>query len=199
MSLLLAGVAYALLWPGVFGKKADGRMAPWALAINLPYLFVIWTIWWVRRFGSEAVYDRVAPGLWLGRRPRAGQMPGGIELVVDLTAEFPRPPGAAGVEYVCLPTLDGTSPAKEPFKRLVGRVAPFSGEVYVCCAAGHSRSAAVAAAVLIERRQASDVDDAERRLRAARPRVHLTDSQAQPGRPRDPGHRRGAPGRAAVG
>jgi protein-tyrosine phosphatase len=176
-SLMSVGIAYAGLGAVIFGKKSDGRLPAWSVILHLPYLLAIWGIWWSRRWGAEPSRQLVAPGVWLGRRPREGEVPEGVGLVVDLTAEFPRPPGARDVGYRCLPTLDGCAPRAKKFQRLVDDVARAEEDVYLCCAAGHGRSAALAAAVLIARNQAADVDEAEQILQATRPRVALTKVQ----------------------
>ncbi len=53
------------------------------------------------------------------------------------------------------------------------------GTVYVHCGLGYSRSAVVAAAVLLARGSAPDVDQACRMVEAARPNVIFTDEAAE--------------------
>jgi len=170
VSLILVALAYAGLGARLLGKKSDGRVPAWAMALHFP-------VWWLRRLTSEPSRQLVAPGVWLGRRPRQGEVPDGVGLIVDMTAEFPRPRGARHVGYFCLPTLDGLAPRAKLFRQLVDSVLAADKEVYLCCAAGHGRSAAVAAAVMIARNQAADVDEAEHILRATRPAVALTRAQ----------------------
>ena len=91
-SFLLIGGAYAHLGPRVCGKRADGRLAWWAVLLLLPYLLMTWTVWHVIRLLSrETCCDEVAPGVWVGRRPFVRDLPANISLIVDLTAEFPAP------------------------------------------------------------------------------------------------------------
>jgi len=177
ISLMLVALAYAGLGARLLGKKSDGSVSPWAMALHFPYFLANWLVWWLRRLTSEPSRQLVAPGVWLGRRPRAGEIPEGVGMVIDLTAEFPRPRSARDIGYVCLPTLDGLAPKPKPFRQLVDNVVATDKDVYLCCAAGHGRSAAVAAAVMIARNQAADVEEAEQILRSTRPAVALTRAQ----------------------
>jgi protein-tyrosine phosphatase len=118
----------------------------------------------------------------VGRRAGAHELPPGTTLVVDLTCEMwaPRRLSAGGRSYVCLPTLDGTAPDAidaDVVRTLAARIAAEPGPVYVHCAQGRGRSAAVVAAVLIARGDASDVEQAEAILARARPVVSLNAAQ----------------------
>jgi protein-tyrosine phosphatase len=179
LSFGLVGAGYAGLGPRVFGKRPDGRLAAWAVLILLPYLLLTWGLWHLWRYLSrEPACHEVIPGLWLGRRPLPHELPPGTDLVVDLTAEFRAAPGLkAGRTYVCLPTLDALVPSENELRALVERVAAWPGVAYVHCAAGHGRSALVAAAVLLARGRAGDVREAIRALREARPRARVKGAQ----------------------
>jgi protein-tyrosine phosphatase len=176
--LLLSG-AYAGLGPRVCGKRADGRLAWWAVVLLLPYLGLTWLVWHLSWFVSrELPCHEVAPTLWVGRRPFAHELPPGVSLVVDLTAEFvAHPEVLRGRTYLCLPTLDMSAPDEKAFQHLVSRVAGWQGIVYVHCAAGHGRSATVAAAVLIVRGLANSVEEAEELMRKVRPGIRLAPAQ----------------------
>jgi protein-tyrosine phosphatase len=178
-SSLLLAVAYAGLGPRVYGKRRDGRLSWWALLLLLPYLLLTWAAWHLMRlFSKEDCCNEVAPGLYVGRRALAHELPPGVSLVVDLTAEFPSPRGiAAGRDYLCLPTLDALAPDEGAVRALVAHVAARPGAVYIHCAAGHGRSATAAAAILLARGLASDVRGAEDVLRRARPRIRLLPAQ----------------------
>lgn len=176
-SVLVVGVAYLGPGAGVFGKRrSDGRLAPWNVALLFPYFAVAWTLWQLKsRFFSRRAWDEVAPGVRLGRRPlHRGELPPDTRCVVDLCSEMPRALPDVPVErYVCLPTLD-TSVAPDPeLAALVESLAEEEGPLYLHCAMGHGRSATVAAALLIRRGLAADVDQAVRALASARPGVHL--------------------------
>jgi protein-tyrosine phosphatase len=178
-SLVLLGAAYAGLGPRVYGKGPDGRLAWWAVLPMLPFLLFTWAVWHAqRRLSREDCCNEVAPGLWLGRRAFFHELPPGIALVVDLTAEFPAPRALArGTPYLCLPTLDALAPSPDALRVAVERITATSGGVYVHCALGHGRSATVAAAVLLARGLADDVAHAEAVLRRARPGVRLMAAQ----------------------
>ena len=180
LSFALFASAYAFHTPRLLGKRSDGRVAWWVWPTLGPVLGLLVSLWhlerWVRR---EAVCHEVAPGLWLGRWPLRGEIPPGVRLVVDLTAEFGKAPGVAGHEYVCLPTLDGLSPGAVEVEAVLGKIEACGGPVYVHCALGHGRSALVAAAVLLRRGIVEDVRAAELHLRERRPGVRLKRGQRQ--------------------
>lgn len=178
-SFALIAAAYAGLGPRVCGKTADGRLAWWAIVLLLPYLLGAWGVWYaIRLLSREACCDEVAPGVWVGRRPFARDLPAGISLIVDLTAEFPVPRALRrGRAYLCVPTLDATAPEENAVRAAIEQIAAWSGAVYIHCALGHARSAMTAAAVLIRRGHAENPEHAVSVLRQARPRICLEKSQ----------------------
>jgi protein-tyrosine phosphatase len=145
----------------------------------LPYLLLAWTVWHLQRWLSrEPCCHEVAPGVWLGRRPLQRDLPPGVALVVDLTAEFFAARGVrAGRDSLVLPTLDATAPDETRFRAVLMRLAEHPGPVYIHCAAGHGRSALLAAALLLLRGLAADERQAESQLRQARPGVRLGPAQ----------------------
>jgi protein-tyrosine phosphatase len=172
---LIHGLGYAGLGPRVLGKRQDGTIAPWAYVVLGPQMLFTWATWSVARLVSrEDCSNEVAPGLWLGRRPLPGELPAGVDLIVDLTAEFPENASVrAGREYVCIPVLDTTAPGDDDMRELVDRLCAHPGKAYVHCAQGHGRSACVVAAVLIRRGIAADLAAAEARLKECRPGASL--------------------------
>jgi hypothetical protein len=179
LSFLLIAGAYAGLGPGVCGKRPDGSMAWWAVLPLLHYLLLTWAVWHLQRLLSrEAACNEVVPGLWVGRRPLPRELPPGTDLVVDLTAEFPEPRGViVGRSYICLPTLDALASPVADMRELVRRIAAWPGTAYVHCAAGHGRSAVVAAAVLLARGLAAGPKEAQQLVRRARRGVNLNRPQ----------------------
>jgi protein-tyrosine phosphatase len=181
LGLLLFAAAYAGAGPRLLGKRPDGRLRWWAWLLLGPVLLFVWTVWHLQRLLSrEPASHEVAPGVWLGRRALARELPPGVVLVIDLTAEFPVARGVAhGREYVALPTLDGTAPQEEALRAALTCIVGSPGPVYIHCAMGHGRSATLAAAVLLARGLAGDVAQAEKMLRGVRPGVRLKPAQRE--------------------
>jgi protein-tyrosine phosphatase len=179
VSFLIVGIAYGWLGAKVFGKQSDGSMAWWAIALLWPYLLLTWSIWHVQRIAiKEKCCHEIGPGIWLGRRPFLQELPANINLIVDLTAEFPaRPKVIAGKTYICLPTLDGMVPGDRPFRELIEQLVLWQGNMYIHCALGHGRSATVAAALLVAKKLAENGAQAEAAIASKRPQIGLTKVQ----------------------
>lgn len=127
---------------------------------------------------KEDCYNWVAPGIWLGRRAYVGELPDCIDLIVDLTAEFPENQDLIqGKSYIALPILDASVPKEREFQALLDELADWQGNIYLHCAVGRGRSAIVAAALLVVRGLADNELVAEEILRKARPRVKLNRNQ----------------------
>lgn len=175
LSFGIVGCAYLGLGPGVFGKRSDGTMAWYAVATLGPYLVLTWLTWHaVRVISSEDCWNEVAPGLFIGRRPLAGELPKEITLVVDLTAEFFECRAVReGRRYVAAPMLDTGVRSERDFQDLVHQIVSWPGSVYIHCAQGHGRTGTVAAAVLLAIGRCATVDEAVTRLEAARPRLTI--------------------------
>lgn len=179
LAVTAVGFGYLGLGPGVFGKREDGTLRGPHFALLLPYHVVAWLrVRWDAWRHREDAWNEVAPGLFLGRIVGAEGLPPGTRVVVDLTSEFAISAATrSGRDYHCLPALDTSVPSYDAFARLARRIAAHPGPVYVHCAAGHGRSATFAAALLIARGRAGDVESAEAMLRAARPTVRLHGAQ----------------------
>src|SRR2546430_16664176 len=66
LSAVIVGAGYAKLGARVFGKRAHGTYAMWAMLIHLPYLLITRGIWHLLRVVlPENPADQVAPGIWL--------------------------------------------------------------------------------------------------------------------------------------
>lgn len=175
--LATAGV-YAARAPGALGKRSDGTIAWWA--------WLLWAPWFgytrlmhelARALTDEPVADEVAPGVWVGRRPRLGELPAGIAIVVDLCAELTELPQiVAGQTYLAVPALDATAPTAAQIARAVDAVVAAPGAAFIHCAFGHGRSATVAAAVLIRRGDAT-LGDVEQKMQHRRRRIGLNAEQ----------------------
>jgi protein-tyrosine phosphatase len=180
VSNLLLAHAYAQNRAAVFGKRRDGTLAPTRVALMLPYLLLVWAFFQFKRVGlrREPCWHRVAPGIYLGRRPYAHELPDDCRLVVDLTCEFVEPQSVVGAyAYRCLPTLNRHVPSDADARALIGDLLEFGSPVYVHCGAGRGRSAMIVAALLILTEQADDVASAEHMLQRVRPGVHLHAAQ----------------------
>jgi protein-tyrosine phosphatase len=194
LALAVGGWAWLLAWPGlvglvvaagygglgprIFAKRADGSLSPLRVALLLPYFLVARAVWGVLRMTREPQFHEIRPGLYLGRRPLERELPRDVRAVVDLTAEFTadrRP----GVEYLCAPALDGGVPEEQAMRDLLRALRKLDGPVYVHCAAGHARSAAVVSAMLVLEGRATGIDEAERVLKGIRPGVGMTASQRE--------------------
>jgi hypothetical protein len=170
VSFLVIGLAHHLRRPQLLGKRSDGRFHPLGALVHAPFLAASWLGWQLRRRGSEPVWNEVAPGIFVGRRAGKGELPPGDPLVVDLTCELFAERGGA---YRCLPTLDGCAPEAAGFRALVAELAAHEGPIFIHCAAGHGRSATVAAGVMLARKLVATVDEAEAAMQAKRPRIKL--------------------------
>ncbi|WP_199246533.1 dual specificity protein phosphatase family protein [[Phormidium] sp. ETS-05] len=180
ISLLTLAAAYLGLGAKVFGKGEKGKMSPIAVILFLPYLLIYWLIWHLERlFAGEDCYNEIVPGIWVGRRAYAEELPDNINLIVDLTAEFNEPQDVImkGKNYICLPTLDAAVPSEDELRELVTKLVNWEGNIYIHCAIGHGRSAMVAAAVLVGRGLAENGAVAEAMLKQARPWVKLNSVQ----------------------
>lgn len=177
LSFAAAGLAYGRVGPSLFGKRADGTLSAFRVALLLPYFAATWLLYAVAQRPPK--WHRVADGLVLGRRlNRASSLPEGTTLVVDLTAELPEPSAVRGAaRYLCVPAPDGHVPEPSAFAAAVREAAAERGVVYVHCAQGHGRGALFAAAVLLARGGAATAQAAVRALRTVRPGVRLTGAQ----------------------
>ena len=165
----------------VFGKRGDGRIAPLSLLVLLPYLTLVWSFFWLKTFvvrRNEPCWHEAAPGLYVGRKPRAFELPRGCTRVIDLTCEFDAARDVVrGMRYQCLPILNRHVPREPALRALLQSLVDHPGGLYVHCGAGRGRSAMLVAALLVLRGHAPDVDVAERALAALRPGVKLHAAQ----------------------
>ena len=130
-----------------------------------------------RIVGREDCCNEVAPGLFAGRRPLAGELPSQVSLVVDLAAEFIECRAVrTACRYISAPVLDTGVMDEGAFVALVQEVAQWPGRftsiVPKGTVAGH-----LATAVLLAKGHCDSVEAAVGQLRAARPRLALGKSQ----------------------
>lgn len=179
LSFAVLASAYLSGHAAIFGKR-QGRLSPVTLLWGLPYLLVSYGVWWAwRTLTREPAHHLVQEGLWLGRRPLAGELPAQVERVVDMTAELSRAGGLrAGLTFLELPTLDGLPPKDvAAFDALIGELTQNPMPTYIHCAQGHGRSALVVLALLLSADETLEVDEALKRLQHIRPGVSLGGAQ----------------------
>jgi protein-tyrosine phosphatase len=175
LSWIFAGGAYGFVGARAFGKRNDGSMVWWNVLLFFPYLAATWLLWYTQKsLTKEPLCNQVSPGVWLGRRCSASELPSGVGMVVDLTAEFAEMRQVReGRAYVCLPILDASIPSLTSFQELVQIVASVDKPIYVHCALGHGRSATVVVALLVARGDALSVDQAELIVKMVRPGIAI--------------------------
>ena len=175
ISWIVAGCGYAFLGARVFGKRADGRLTGWLVFLLLPFFVMTWLLWHLQiAVSRERRAVEVVPGLWLGRRCYGHEMPEGIGMVVDLTAEFAETSAVRNRRrYHCMPTLDALVPSRQAFEATIKAIGASDEPVYVHCALGHGRSAMVVVAALLDRGQAASLEDAVQKVKQARPGMEI--------------------------
>ncbi len=181
LSFVAVAAAYSALGPRIFGKKPDGTMSAYAVVALLPYLLLTWGTWHlVRLLSREDCYNELVPGLFIGRRPLAGELPAQVSVVVDLTAEFPEPRSVrSGQRYISFPILDGGIADVEKFSALIGEIVESRKPTYIHCAQGHGRTGMLAAAVLVKKGICATPGEAMTMIRSARPRADLNGAQVE--------------------
>jgi hypothetical protein len=178
-AFLLIGVSYVLGTVSVFGKREDGSLPIWRVAVLLPYLLLIWGIWHARRLlGREPPYGELEPGVLIGRRLVRGEWPEGIRTDLDLTSEFfASRPAEDCPAYRCLPILDRCAPDPGELIRCLREVLTAPRPLYLHCAEGHGRAALAAAVLLLLGDAGLDAEQALSRVRSVRSRARLSRAQ----------------------
>ena len=95
--------------------------------------------------------------------------------VLDMTGEFPRSRYTAGLAYHCQPQLDLFPLTEMQIETAVNNLSLLaqSGQVYVHCKLGYTRSTTVVVAWLIRAGLADNVEQALAAVRQARPQIVL--------------------------
>jgi membrane-associated phospholipid phosphatase len=174
LSFALAALAYAGFL-AVLPRKEKGRLLFADRLLWAPVLFGQWLSWHYYRKKSSR-WNRVAPGVILGRLLVSGELPElekeGVRAVLDLTGEFSETPGLLKLEYLNIPLRDLTAPSFEEMSLAADFIHRHAGSgVYVHCKAGYSRSVAAVGAYLLKSGLAPDAAAAETQIRLARPDV----------------------------
>lgn len=180
LSFGLVALGYFGLGAWMLGKQRDGTRKAWGYVLGGPFIVFMHLL----RFAltkarwREAPWDEVVDGIYVGRIVPLAQLPADVQTVVDLTSELLEDPALVEAKrYVCLPTLDGSAPALGELIDLLRQRETWPGAIYVHCAAGHGRSALVAACLVVLGGLAEDIDKAMTRMKQKRPKVHLVPLQ----------------------
>lgn len=177
LDMLLLSAAYVRQDTGIFGKRPDGTLAACRVLIFLPYLLFTWAVWRLCRLLPEPAVQRINERLSIGRRILPGELPAGIDVILDLTSEFTEPAAVRKeARYINLPTLDATAPTPAALAATICSLQPHE-HVFIHCAQGHGRTAMAAIALLLHRGETSDIADGLRLLKAIRPGVSLSPGQ----------------------
>jgi hypothetical protein len=181
-TLIIMAAAYFGVGSGVF-KKRDGKLAATTYLILGPHLAGAWTARWLRTRRDATAFARVAPGVWVGRtlggRNARDLLRLGVTAVLDVTPEASetrellRAARQGPVAYLNVPILDLTTPTSRQLDEAVAFIGAHARArgAYVHCLWGYSRSAAVAAAYLLQTGIAATVEEAVDIVRAARPGI----------------------------
>ena len=122
-------------------------------------------------------WDKVTPEVWIGRtlnqREAAAAARLGVTAVLDLTAEFSEAKPFRALIYRNIPILDLTAPSIDQLREMAAFIDDESrkGIVYIHCKIGYSRTAAAAAAYLLQTGKAGSVTEAIALLRQVRPAI----------------------------
>ena len=179
LALGVVGLGYAGLGPRVFGKRSDGRMTPLNVLVLAPYLLLLWSVWHLSRaLRRESPFHELVDGIIIGRRLLPGEYPEGIESVVDLTAEFPESSRIRqGRNYRAFPILDGSPSTPAALEQVVRAIRDLPGDVYIHCAEGHGRTSLVATSLLLARGDARSAAEAAALVLERRPLARMNASQ----------------------
>ena len=175
--------AFAGSTTGMLGKSSRGRIPLWSIALFFPFHAALRAKLWLKKhvLSREPLHTDVGDGWHIGGwPPSAAALPAGDPAVVDCTCEFQRT--HSHVPYLCVPTWDTQCPSDPGFRAGVDfAVAQHeSGRpVYVHCAHGHGRSAAMLCAILIATGASPSVEAAEAMLKHHRPKVRLNQIQLE--------------------
>ncbi|HEX7517826.1 MAG TPA: dual specificity protein phosphatase family protein [Chthoniobacterales bacterium] len=175
MTLGIAASAY-FGWGPVIFRKTDGRL-PWSARLVLApcLLGQHLSLLYYRR--QCRPWDKVTPEVWVGRTLNHGEAAAaarlGVTAVLDLTAEFSEAKPFRTLIYRNIPILDLTAPSIDQLREMAAFIDHESrkGVVYIHCKIGYSRTAAAAAAYLLQTGRAGSVTEAIALLREVRPAI----------------------------
>jgi protein-tyrosine phosphatase len=160
----------------ILGKTKQGKHPIWSQVLFWPWHKFSYGC---ARFARnrEAQISEVSPGLFIGMWPHRLDVVNSSTAVVDVTVELPRV--KQGGAYLCLPTWDGTAPTLVALTAGAtwGARAAKRGPLLVHCTFGHSRSATVLSAIMVEGGYADTWQEALQTIKQIRSTAHLTVEQ----------------------
>jgi protein-tyrosine phosphatase len=177
----LLAAAYLLERPQLFGKRPNGTLAPWAVVVALPVVVLNYGLWTFKSLlREEPANHEVAPRIFVGRLPLPGDLPEGITAIVDVTSELiAHPQVRIHPGYRVYPMLDDGFVEAGELERIIAELVDLPGAILIHCAAGHGRSATLAAALGIARGHFADPEHAETAMRRVRPKIKLRRQQRE--------------------
>ena len=180
LSFGLVAFGYFGLGAWMLGKQRDGTRRVWGYLLAGPFILFMQALRFLltKARWREDPWNEVADGIYVGRIAPLDELPRDVETVIDLTSELLDDPALRREKhYVCLPTLDGSAPSDADLLALLRQRAKWPGKIYVHCAAGHGRSALVAACLVVLGGFADTVEEAMTQMKQRRPKVHLVPQQ----------------------
>ena len=172
---------------GFFKPDGPGLRGLYARIALAPYRWVNWPMLLLFRLKGERPMDMITSLLGIsGRllsRDRKLLADNRIGAVIDVSGELPETPLITrnpAIDYLAMPLPDNSGPTPQQMQQCVAfarRHMDAGVPVLVHCSFGHGRSAAVCAAVLLDRGDAHTLEEAEARMKTARPSVSLSRRQ----------------------
>ena len=177
ISLGIVASGYFGLGPAIF-RKNDGRLHWSARLVLAPCLLGQQLS--LRYYQRQCQpWDKVTAEVWIGRalseRDAAAATRLGVTAVLDLTAEFSEAKAFRALSYRNIPILDLTAPSTDQLGEMAAFIDQESREgiIYIHCKIGYSRTAAAAAAYLLQTGMVNSVSEAIALLRQVRPAIVL--------------------------
>jgi protein-tyrosine phosphatase len=174
-ALLIVTAAYFGIGPVIFHKE-NGRLHWSARLVLGPCLLGQHASLLYYRRQCRA-WDQLTPQVWIGRTLNRDEAAAAVQLgvtaILDLAAEFSEAEPFRNLTYRNVPILDLTAPSVDQLREMASFVEAESkhGIVFVHCKIGYSRTAAAAAAYLLQTGRTTDVAEAVELLRRVRPTI----------------------------
>jgi protein-tyrosine phosphatase len=170
---------YFLNKPKWFCKSKAGKLNPFILIFNLPWLAFTYLVWNIHIIISkENKTDKIIDTkIILGRRLLKNEMPSDVQIVLDLTSEF-NEPKFENVEYINVPLLDSIQP-NNTFKAELDSLANKLKDkvVLIHCAQGHGRTALATSILLVNLGFSENSEKAYKLILSTRPKAKMSKVQ----------------------